>query len=229
MRKIYLLALLMGILAVGQAQSFIVTPSLVVDTDVDPRGTVDVYIHFTNTNQLPLTLQWEPTNSSYPSGWFMSLCDNEACYSLPHGSETMAAVTMGDSAFLKITCVPMEITGTGTLSYHVYDVNNVSDAADVTFNFNVQTATAITSSQMASQFSVSPSPASEVLHLTARNGMLDKGNVVLMNLQGQTVLAQNINAVQSADIRVADLAPGAYFLRYDSKTGSMTQKVVVAH
>jgi hypothetical protein len=228
MKKIYLLAVLMGMLVIGQAQTFTVLPSNTVSTSVNPHGSVDSYIYFANAMQQNVTLIWEETNISHPSQWFLTVCDNFSCYTLPHAIDTMAACAIGDSAFLKVTCVPNEIPGNGTITYHVYDMNNPASSADVTFNFNVQ-GTAISPSDLDDRFAVAPSPAAETIQLTARGGLLDKGSVTLYDLRGQAVLQQDIHAVQSADLQVASLAPGIYVLRYDSNAGTMTKKVVVSH
>ena len=230
MKKLYTLALLLCLVAFGQAQTFTVTPALVVNTDLDPRNSVDVYIHFTNNTQTSMTLGWEQTANVYGSAWFLTVCDNGACFTLPHASETMLPFSPNDSAFLKVTCIPNNVNGTGTVSFRVWDVNQPTSEANVTFNFNAQSTVAVTASQLSDRFAVSPMPAREVLHLSAlRGGLLDKGVVALYDLQGHQVLTQPVSAVQVADLHVADLAPGIYLLRYDSKEGSMTQKVVVAH
>ncbi len=230
MKKLYALALLLCLVAIGQAQSFTVTPALVVNTDVDPRNSVDVYIHFTNKTQMSMTLGWDQTANVYGSSWFMSVCDNGACFTLPHASETMLPIAPNDSAFLKVTCIPNNVNGTGTVSFHVFDVNQPTSEANVTFNFNAEATVAVTASQLSDRFTVTPTPARELLHLSAlRGGLLDKGVVALYDLQGQKVLSQPVTAVQVTDLRVADLAAGIYLLRYDSKEGSMTKKVVVSH
>jgi hypothetical protein len=229
MKKIYLLALLMGILAIGQAQTFTVTPSLVVNTDVDVNHAADVYIHFNNNMQMPIYLIWEQTADNYPSQWFMTVCDNASCFNLPHAVDSMAAVSVNDSGYLKVSCIPNGTVGTGVVSFRVYDMNSPTSSANVTFNFNATSTTAVSADQLASRFAVSPSPAADVLHLSARGGLLDKGTVALFDLSGQRVLSQDVSAVQNTDLSIAGLAPGIYMLRYESKAGTMNQKVVVAH
>jgi hypothetical protein len=229
MKKIYLLGLMMVMMVFAQAQTFTVTPSNTVDSNLDPRNSLDVYIHFTNTTQSGITFAWSQTNLTHPSAWFMTVCDNRACYTLPHLRDTMAYVAPGDSGFLKVSCIPNAVNGFGTVSFDVHDINFPNDVASVTFNFNAEGATAITNSQLNDRFTVSPSPANASLTLAARGGLLDKGAVSLFDLQGHLVATQAVNALQNTEIATAELAPGIYMLRYESKAGMMTKKVVIAH
>jgi hypothetical protein len=228
MRKIYLFAILLGFAGFLQAQSFTVSPSNTVDTTLDSRTSVDVYINFNNAFQQPITLGWEETNRSYPQGWLMTVCDNNLCYTIPHAADTMAEVAQGGYGFLKLTCTPLEIAGTGTVSYHVYDISNPIYSANVTFNFNV-ISTSVTVDQASALFSVTPVPAHDVLNLSARNGLLDNGNVQIYDLSGQLMLNENVNAVQRKELDVQSFAPGMYLVRYESKAGVLNQKVLVTH
>jgi hypothetical protein len=229
MSKLYFTAILLSLGIFASAQSFTVRPSTVKDTTVDARGSVDSYIYFDNAFQSPLTLTWEETNVSYPSGWLMTVCDNFLCYTIPHAFDTMSTVGSGEYGFLKITCTPLEVLGSGTVSYHVWDANNPLYTTNVTFNFNVTGGTSVTVTQPTELFTVTPVPAHDVLHLSARNGQLEKGTVKLFDLKGQLILDQTVNAVSSTDLDVHSLAPGMYMLRYESKAGVMNQKVVVTH
>jgi hypothetical protein len=78
-------------------------------------------------------------------------------------------------------------------------------------------------------FSITPVPAHDVLHLSAKNGLLDKGTVKLYDLSGALMLSQDVSAVQRTELDVQSLESGLYIVRYDSKSGSLAQKVVVAH
>jgi Secretion system C-terminal sorting domain len=231
MRKIYLLTLLVSLFALGKAQTFHVTPSNTVSSNVDINHSVDVYIHFTNNFQTPINLVWDVTSQSgsYPSQWFMTVCDNAACYTLPHPTDAMAPIAAQDSGFLKLTCVPNGFAGQGMVSFRVYDFNSPTSTANVTFNFNATEVVAVSPATLEDRFAVSPNPAHDFVRLSGRGSLLDKGTVTILNMQGQQVMTQDIAAVQSADFSVASLAPGMYTLRYASKAGTMTSKVVVAH
>lgn len=230
MKKILLFAcLVLGLTGLAQAQSFTVRPASVRDTSVRADASVDVYIYFDNAFQNPLTLVWEETARNFPQGWLVTICDNFACYTVPHAMDTMAEVFAGGHGFLKLTATPLNVVGSGTISYHVYDANNPLFTSNVTFNVESTGGTAVDPTRANELFAVSPQPAHDVLKLSARNGQLDKGTVRLFDLKGQLILSQNVNAVQSQSIDVADLTPGMYMLHYESKSGVMSQKVVVMH
>jgi hypothetical protein len=228
MRNLYCLVVFLGLAAAVHAQSFTVREGTNRDTTIDAHGYVDFYVHFDNTFQQPITLVWEETSVNHPNGWLMTVCDNAACYTIPHGSDTMASVAQGQAGFLKITAIPQEIAGTATLGYHVYDANNPLYTANITMTITA-TGTSVTITQPSELFTVTPVPAHDVLHLTARSGQLDKGNVKLFDLKGQLVLDQAVFATSSTEMDVHSLKAGMYMLRYESKAGLLTQKVVVTH
>jgi hypothetical protein len=229
MRNLYCLVVLLGLAAAVHAQSFTVREGTARDTTIDAHGTVDFYVHFDNAFQQPLTLAWEETSVNVPNGWLMTICDNFSCYTIPHGNDTMAQVAQGGAGFLKVTAIPMDSVGTATLGYHVWDANNPIYTATVTMTITATSVLSVTVTQPSELFTVSPVPAHDVLHLAARHGQLDRGNVKIYDLKGQLVLDQAVQAVASTDLSVQDLKPGMYMLRYESKAGVLTQKVVVTH
>lgn len=230
MKKIFLFAcLVLGLTGLAQAQSFTVRPSTVRDTTLRSDASVDVYVYFDNAFQNPLTLVWEKTGLNVPSQWLMTVCDNFACYPISNSGDTMATVNSGDHGYLKVTAIPQNYSATGSVTYHVWDANNPIFSTDVTFNFNATSATAVDPSQASERFVVSPQPAHDVVRLSARNGQLDKGTVRLYDLKGQLVMSQLVTAVQSQSLDVSSLKPGMYMLRYESKSGTLSQKVVVMH
>jgi Secretion system C-terminal sorting domain len=231
MRKIYLLTLLVSLFALAKAQTFTVLPSSTSNTTVDVNGSREATIYFRNNFQTPIDLVWDVTSQagSYPSAWFITVCDNQACFSLPHPTDSMAPVAALDSGFLKLACAPGGVAGQGFVSFNVYDFNSPTSSVNVTFNFTANEFVAVTPSSFEERFAVSPNPAQDYVRLSGRGSLLDKGMVTLLDMQGRQVLTQEVAAVQSADFSVASLTPGMYVLRYSTKAGDMTRKVVVAH
>jgi hypothetical protein len=164
------------------------------------------------------------------AGWIVTICDNGSCFGVPHSNtETMVPVPAGDSSFLKGTFTPDNNAGSSEIAFLVWDANDSANTAtEVTMIVNGNT-TSVTSMLLKDKYSVSPSPASDVLHLRATAGLLDKGEVKLYDLKGQVVLQKSIDKMQSADFNVSNLAPGIYMMRYETKAGMMAKKVVIAH
>ncbi len=221
---------MMAFVGVLSAQSFTITPSATVTETLDPRNSLDVYINFTNDTQGQQALMWKGTTSTMTAGWIVTICDNESCFGVPHtATEEMAPVAPGADAFLKGTFTPDNIAGASEIAFLVWDANDSANTAtEVTMIVNGN-ATSVTTTLLKDKYSVSPSPASEVLHLRATTGSLDKGEVKLYDLKGQVVMQQRIAKIQSEDLNVSDLAPGIYMMRYETKAGMMTKKVVIAH
>lgn len=227
MRTVYILTLILGLFVISKAQTFSVYPADTVSTTLDSRATANVYIHFPNLTGQPITLAWEVTNSAYPSGWLMQVCDNNLCYNLPHPLETMNPVVQGDSGFLKMICFPLEIPGTGTITFHVYDVNSPTSSVNVTYNFNATSVVGVGATTIKENISFAPNPAQSHISLRARGGLLETGTVKLFDMTGALVLQQSINAVQATEVDIQAIRPGIYLLQYESKSGNMTKRIVI--
>lgn len=87
--------------------------------------------------------------------------------------------------------------------------------------------TTSTSAALQSTLSLSPNPFNEVLNLQLDKGAGASANITLMDMQGRALLTQNIEAgTQNITIPTADLLPGIYMVRYETKTGINTYKVL---
>jgi hypothetical protein len=106
-------------------------------------------------------------------------------------------------------------------------LDSANTVVEVTMNVNA-VSTSIAANQLEDKYSVSPSPANEMLHLRAINGNIEKGELKLYDLKGQVVLQKQVLAGLSADVDVRGIAPGIYMMRYETKAGAMTKKVVIA-
>ena len=221
-----LLCLPLLLLTLGHAQSFYVFPNDSVVDNIDPNRAVEQDIRFVNSGQQASTLRWTVTTQTYPQGWWVTLCDNAECHSLPWPGDTMRTLQPGDTSFLHLTVVPNNIAGSLLVIVNVWDSLNPSINADVTFIVNA-TATAVSPALLRNQISIFPSPASDLLHLRARTGALERGTAKLYDLKGRLVLSQAIGTVQDAALHIRTVEAGIYLLRYESKSGTLTEKVMI--
>lgn len=84
---------------------------------------------------------------------------------------------------------------------------------------------AATESAVASQFSVFPNPATNVINIANADNALVNG-VAIVDLNGRTVKSVKFDGVANAEINVADLASGVYIMTIASDKGTATKKIV---
>ncbi len=228
MKNFLLLTFLCLFAASGaMAQAFTYAPNDSMQSSISPDAYADQVIYFFNPNLNALSLRYEATIQSFPSQWIVSLCSASSCNDLPDTVRTMAPILQRDTAFLHLTAIPQGVPGTMLVVVHVWDVAQPSNSLDVTFMVDA-TTNAIAAPALANRFSVSPTPANDVLVMRGIQGPLEKGIVKLYDLQGRVALSQPIGTLQSASLNVQDLEPGIYLLRYETKSGTFTQKTVIS-
>lgn len=91
---------------------------------------------------------------------------------------------------------------------------------DVSITANVMS----TESFVASNFSVFPNPANDLVNINAKNGMAVQ-SVQLADLNGRIVKNLNVNAVQ-AQVSLGDLQSGVYLLKIVTDQGSGSTRIV---
>src|SRR5690606_26670063 len=102
----------------------------------------------------------------------------------------------------------------------VVDINFAN--AHIIINL-VGTAVNVSTEDFASNFSVYPNPATNVINVANSADVIN--NVTITDLNGRTV-KQVAVAVNDAQINISDLAQGVYLLNATSNGKSFTQKIV---
>jgi hypothetical protein len=226
MKKLFFLGLLIGLLVLGRAQTFTTLPSNTVSAVLDPTRAGEYHFYFENVASSSITLRWDQVTATFPNNWIVQLCDNGECHNVPHLGDTMVTFVQGDSSFLKLTVIANNTPGIGTFCYHVWDTVS-GDASDICFNIDA-TGTAVEPVMLRDRVLVTPTPATDVVRLVAKTGLLERGVVKVYDLAGEVVLSQEVIATRRNELNIKGLEDGIYLLRYETKSGSLTQKVVVA-
>lgn len=78
---------------------------------------------------------------------------------------------------------------------------------------------------LASQLSVYPNPANNVVNIANAENILING-VEIVDLNGRTIKSSKFNGVANAEINVSDLASGVYMMNISSDKGTTTKKIV---
>lgn len=89
----------------------------------------------------------------------------------------------------------------------------------------VTTSTLGVNSNLASQFSVFPNPATNVININNADNILVNG-VEIIDINGRTVKSAKFDGVSNAQINISDLATGMYMMNIASDKGTTTKKIV---
>ncbi|AWH85864.1 hypothetical protein HYN59_12455 [Flavobacterium album] len=116
-----------------------------------------------------------------------------------------------------------------TSGVYYFGINNISPSnpnAQVLLvdNFSV-TEILGTKDVLASQLSIFPNPATNVINITNADNILVNG-VVIADLNGRTVKSAKFDGVAEAQVNISDLANGMYMMTVSSDKGTMTKKIV---
>ena len=93
--------------------------------------------------------------------------------------------------------------------------------------------TGVLSVEGVNEFSLQPNPSASVLTLHVGTQAALEGDLVVTNMQGQTVktIANHRFDVGESEVSISvyDLPNGVYFLTFKTQSGALTQKLVVTH
>ena len=78
---------------------------------------------------------------------------------------------------------------------------------------------------LASKFSVSPNPATNVININNAENILVT-NVSILDINGRTVNSTSFDGVASAQINISNLALGMYMMNISSDKGTISKKIV---
>ncbi|TRW25709.1 T9SS type A sorting domain-containing protein [Flavobacterium zepuense] len=78
---------------------------------------------------------------------------------------------------------------------------------------------------LASKFSVSPNPATNVININNAENIL-VSNVSIVDINGRTVNSKSFDGVASAQINISNLAAGVYIMNISSHKGTISKKIV---
>ncbi|MCW4470174.1 T9SS type A sorting domain-containing protein [Flavobacterium sp. MFBS3-15] len=117
-------------------------------------------------------------------------------------------------------------TGVYFLGFHCNSPAQVAaNFGWITLDNVTVTGTAGTNENLASQLSVFPNPATNVINVINNKNILVNG-IQIVDLNGRTVKSAKFDGVTEAQVNISDLANGVYMMTVSSDKGTMTQKIV---
>jgi hypothetical protein len=107
-------------------------------------------------------------------------------------------------------------------------INYVTDDAFALLvdDFSVTTTGTVgLNDNLASQFSVSPNPANNIININSSNNALING-AEIVDMNGRTVKTATYNGISDAQINISDLSSGVYMMNLTSDQGKTTKKII---
>lgn len=190
-------------LQVGFAQLSI--SETVVNETVEIGGPdKEIVLYLTNNSATTTTVKWDRTQD-LPDGWQTYVCDIEQCF-FPGTSTSEFNIESGQEVFFKMY---FRATAEGTVSSVVdlYDVNNTSDAVQVTYN--ASSVTSDVDDLVTENIKVYPNPTSSNIYISNTDGIQ---SMEVYNIIGKKV--RHFADVDSATpYNIEDLPRGMYLIR----------------
>lgn len=215
---------LIGLTAGAQTLTF--SPAKSVSHQISSDDFEELNISVGLQEAADVTFEWTLIENTLPSSWSYSLCDLGHCYfEIPNTSTmeplTKAQMENGDQGFFKITIeTGAGNYGKGLLRMYVYDKSNMSQGDTVTFDLEYAEPNNV-SNASANGLKIYPNPNNG--NFTITHSFDQALNYELINSCGERVYQGS-----DADVHLAGLSKGVYFLRLSMADGRfITEKVVI--
>lgn len=214
-RKISLLALGLALVGIAKAQDVVDFEHGKSETFVmGHAGTTDCHVSFRNLSGSKISLVYNKIADDFPSGWWVSFCDNYNCYANFINQDTFAPIADSGYAEFKISVTPNGLADTATVKYEIWSAATPNVKDTVTFVFMVQWGAGL-HEEISSAFHVYPNPALDKISFS---GIIEETTLSVFNSQGASVLKSNIGP-SNTELSVADLPKGVYFVSYNTSSG----------
>lgn len=220
-------AMLSGMVPVVlSAQTYTVVPSNSI-VAVAPYNT---YSHFIieqhNTTGSYIRLGWEQLSVNVPPGWIADLCDLGNCFTGFPANGIMDTVFAGDYGLLSVAIDPVNIPGSATVRYAVWDVNTPAQRDTLTWIITAGPA-GINETTAAGSFRVQPVASGNALLLIT--GKSASYTYSVTTLSGKTVSTGSFVA-QQKEIPVPEMPAGIYLVSITEQNGKkQTRKIYFQH
>jgi hypothetical protein len=161
-------------------------------------------------------LEWEKLSDSFNPDWEYGICDNVYCYTGVPDDGVFGPFDTNETAYLKLTINTMDIPGSGTLSFRVFNPENSNESDTVVFTIVSEPSGIFTVKQHRTQFTVFPNPVTDEIFIPASNSAVE---FTVFAPDGRIVKSGKIGAEVRSSVKVSDLNSGLYTIRLSNSEG----------
>jgi len=221
MKKIILLIAVLFVFKM-QAQTYSISPSHVVSTNIPFNTLTIVDIFQVNTGSSPIVLSYELISNNLVQGWDFSLCDLGHCIPGFPAFSTMDTVQVGGQGFLGVNVDPYAIPGTGSVTYYVYQEGFKNNGDTLTWYFTAGT-NGIENMIAKPSVNFFPNPASNFLNVNFSNIQAqDVVNINIYNALGQLMYSEKVDPLNEK-MDVSFLSNGIYLVQLKDEKNTVFQ------
>ena len=232
MKKIFLLATFVCMLTLAQAQN----PSFTLGGNsfsytLPPNSAVEDTVYLDNNLSGDLNIEWQMTNIIKQDGWIYQMCDHDQCIvlvSLTTGQPNYnifdpSAIRSGERGFFKIILGSDSVAGPSLVEITVWEKDNRANTEEVIV-YDINNTTTVDPSVWENGVLVFPTVVDDVLYIAADQGLLKRGNVSILDMQGRVLTRKSLSNIEMVDLDVTNLTPGMYILRYEAGDQVLNRK-----
>jgi hypothetical protein len=205
-------------------QNFHFEPTNVLTKVINSESMSDLKIDIIRDASVDtLYLKYELITNTLPTEWYQGYCDNHGCWgSLPE-SGTMSACFDEFNSYITLSIDPLEIEGSGTVEYYIYEVEHYEDGLLMTFN--AETPNYVGINQLSqSAISFYPNPASDYLTIDSQEEIKE---ISLYNLTGK-LIQRFENGYNKNTIDISSFNKGMYLISIiDIFDNQITKKLTI--
>jgi hypothetical protein len=149
----------------------------------------------------------------------------EEALDIINGSTIVASAANAPTAATQVNADLADYAGQTIALAWRYNNASTGDAYFFIDDVVVTSGLLATNNVVATQFSVFPNPANDIVTIAnADNALVN--NVSIVDINGRTVKSVKLGGVANAQINVSDLAKGVYVMTISSDKGATTQKLM---
>lgn len=190
-------------------------------------------VHVINNLQGDLYIDWQLSNILIQNGWSYQMCDHEQCIILVsistgqpnYNIQDPGRIRAGENGFFKIILGSNGDVGPALVELQVWERDNRANTEE-TILWDVNNATTVDPSVFENGVLVFPTRANDVLYVAAEEGLLKRGEVSIMDLNGRMLQQHTLNSIEMVDLDVSTLTPGMYILRYRAGDQVLSRKFI---
>lgn len=205
------------------AQSFTVSPSNSVSTQIYENGFGELNIDLTNVSGSSMIFEWETLTNGLDANWSQVFCDYQSCFSYVPASGTMTAVNDGEKGFIKLTIGVGTNLGTGTATFRVWPQGDTASAQTLTFSVDALVGV---EDEFAGSLEIFPNPVSDVLYVQNNVEGNEIGQLRIIDLNGAVVFDREIQPNEEAKFDLSELASGMYMVRFTAGEKSTSRRIL---